>query len=195
MLLTPIVGKKAANILLTNLQELGNPAYLLKILSEEELAIHIGTAAARKLTAALQLGRSLSVSPTWQTVSSPESAYSFLVSDVRPRQECAQAIYMNAKHQVLATKTLNIGLTDETLVDFKELLRWAVMFNASHVIFAHNHPSGDTEPSYEDLELTKRMIEVCNLVSINLLDSIVLGEGHFVSIRKLYPNYWATQSV
>jgi DNA repair protein RadC len=191
-LLIPVIGKRAANTLLAKLQELGNPSYLLKILSGEEFALYIGEKAAKKLSAALQLGRSLNTTALdWKTADSPNRAYELLMPYVRPRQECALAIYLDVKQQVLGIKTLNIGNTDETLIDMKEMLRWAITFNASRIIFAHNHPTGNTEPSYEDMQVTHKMIEACALMNIDLVDSLVLGDGSFASLKKLCPQYWS----
>jgi DNA repair protein RadC len=191
-LLAPLIGKKAAGTLLAKLEEIGNPSYLLKISSQEELSPYIGEKAAQKLIAALQLGRSLSItSDNWHKVCSPEVAYELLIPNVRPRQECAQAIYLDTSLQVLSVKILNVGLTSETLVDIKEMLRWAIALNASSIIFAHNHPSGDMRPSYEDMQLTKMLIKACDLVDIDLQDHLVLGDGKFASLKQICPNYWA----
>ncbi len=63
----------------------------------------------------------------------------------------------------------------------KEVLKGALLANAVGIIVAHNHPSGEAKPSAEDKELTKRLKEACNLVGINLVDHIIVGNGKYTS--------------
>lgn len=87
------------------------------------------------------------------------------------------ALYLNTKKEPHAIHTVSIGTVSASLVHPREVFKAAILSNASSVIVAHNHPSGGTDPSQEDRELTKRLIEAGNILGIEILDHIILGHG------------------
>ena len=94
-------------------------------------------------------------------------------------------LLLDPRHRALAWHVLSRGSLDATLVHPRELIKAACLGNASAVVVAHNHPSGDPAPSREDIAVAYRLREALRLVGIDLLDSIIVGEaGHWSSLRE-----------
>ncbi|MGC8867004.1 MAG: JAB domain-containing protein, partial [Elusimicrobiales bacterium] len=85
-------------------------------------------------------------------------------------------LLLNNKNSPIETLLLSSGSSNATVVDSKEIVRLATIKNASSVIIFHNHPSGDTEPSRNDIELTKKIKSALELLNIHLLDHIITGK-------------------
>ena len=92
-------------------------------------------------------------------------------------------VLLDARHKVIGLNTVSIGTVSASLVHPREVFKPAILANASAVILAHNHPSGELDPSEHDLELTRRLIEAGKLLGIELMDHLILcDEGH-LSLR------------
>ena len=87
------------------------------------------------------------------------------------------AILLDAKHKIIGLHTVSIGSATFAIVHPRETFKAAIIGQASALILAHNHPSGDPTPSQEDRALTKRLKEVGELVGIPVLDHLVIGDG------------------
>ncbi len=100
-----------------------------------------------------------------------------------------RAIYLNARHRPVLQRIISVGTMDSCLVHPREVFRPAVELGSVAVIVAHNHPSGLSRPSGDDLELTRRLARVGKLVGIELLDHLVVGDEEITSIREFgWPN-------
>ena len=86
--------------------------------------------------------------------------------------------------QIESKQIISIGCLDSAPVHPREVFRPAVRSGAAAVIVAHNHPSGDPEPSSEDIAVTERLIKAAGIVGIRLLDHIVVGQDRYVSMRE-----------
>lgn len=94
------------------------------------------------------------------------------------------SLLLNGKHRVFAFAEVSRGTLTSSLVHPREVFGPALRLSAAAVIVAHNHPSGDPEPSVEDLEVTRRLRDAGKLLGVPLLDHVVLGEGAaFTSLR------------
>ena len=108
-----------------------------------------------------------------------------LLDDLRDeRQEHFVAIYLDAKSVILRIKTLHIGTANASLVGLREIFREAVREGAVGIIVAHNHPSGDPEPSAEDIAVTAMIVEAGKLLDIKVLDHVIIGEKRWVSLNR-----------
>jgi DNA repair protein RadC len=92
-------------------------------------------------------------------------------------------ILLNARHEAMAVETVSIGSLNASIVHPREVFRPAVIASAASIVVAHNHPSGDPEPSEEDLSITRRLVQVGELLGIDLLDHIVVAKRGTVSLR------------
>lgn len=99
-------------------------------------------------------------------------------------QEHFLALYLDAKHKVIAEQTITKGILDAALIHPREVFHGAVKHLASAVIVVHNHPSGDPEPSAEDLEVTKRLVKTGEVMGIPLLDHMIIGKGKWWSWKE-----------
>lgn len=99
-------------------------------------------------------------------------------------QEHFKVIILNSKNEIITDKNLFIGTVNRALVSPREVFEYALKHSAVSVIFMHNHPSGNPEPSTEDVLLTKRCAEVARLMDIDLLDHIIIGKHQFVSLKQ-----------
>jgi len=91
---------------------------------------------------------------------------------------------LTVRHRVLGLHTVSIGCLTASLVHPREVFKPAILAGSAALIVAHNHPSGDPEPSTEDVVLTRRLAAAGQLLGIEILDHLVIGEaGRFVSLR------------
>lgn len=92
---------------------------------------------------------------------------------------------LNTKHVINAIHTVSIGSLDASIVHPREVLKFALLANASGIIACHNHPSGQSHPSQEDVQVTKRLVEAGRIIGIDVLDHIVLGDDSYSSLKEL----------
>jgi DNA repair protein RadC len=147
----------------------------------------IGTAKAASLLAALELGRRLmaqqgEVRPAIRGAADVANLIMPRLRDLA--WEEFLAILLNTKHKVIEVKTVSVGHLNGTLVHPRELFRESVRRSAAAIILAHNHPSGDPEPSSDDLALTHRLQSAGQLLGIPVLDHIIIGDNRYVSLRE-----------
>lgn len=91
---------------------------------------------------------------------------------------------LTAKSTVTAINTVSIGTLDCTLVHPREVFKSAVLSNSHAIILMHNHPSGDPEPSPDDIEITERLVATGEILGIPVMDHVIVGNGTFVSFKE-----------
>jgi DNA repair protein RadC len=120
------------------------------------------------------------------TVDSPTKAGSYYQSffeDVKEKEYFACS-FLNTKSQIITTQILSTGSVNESPVYPREIVKAALLHDAHTVILAHNHPSGNPEPSPQDIEITKHIHQALNTVRINLVDHIISGSNGYVSFAE-----------
>lgn len=110
------------------------------------------------------------------------------------KQEIFIVIDIDTKGKIIAEREVFKGSLSSTVAHPREIFKDAIKNSASSVICIHNHPSGDSTPSLEDIQLTKRLFETGKLVGIDVLDHIIVAKKGYVSIRKFY-NYVEEQQI
>lgn len=93
------------------------------------------------------------------------------------KKEFFNVILLDVKNKPIYNVELSKGSVNASIVDPKEIIKEATLKTASSIILVHNHPSGDTEPSSEDIKITNRIVQACNLVGIKVLDHIIIGKN------------------
>jgi len=188
LLRTGIKGENVLNLSARLLTEHNGLLGLSRIpFSELAETRGLGPAKASQLQAALELGRRLMLASPKQRpqVTSPADAANLLLLEMGGlEQEHFRVILLDTKHFVLEMPTLYKGNTNTALIRVGEVFKPAVRANATAIIIAHNHPSGDPTPSHEDVQVTKRISEAGKLLDIELLDHIVIGNQRFVSMKE-----------
>ena len=148
----------------------------------------LSEAKACHLLAALELGRRfVSMAPEERPViNSPSDVANILLSDMATLdQEHLKVLLLNTRNEVLSVQEIYVGNVNSSVVRPSEVFRPAVRDNAPSIIVVHNHPSGDPTPSAEDVAITKDLIAAGNLLGIELLDHVVLGNGQrYVSLNE-----------
>lgn len=99
------------------------------------------------------------------------------------REHCL-SVLLDTKHRVLRMLTVSIGSIDHTFMTPHGIFRDALLHNAAALILAHNHPSGDPEPSRDDERVTRRLVESGRLLGVEVLDHLVVGGGSWVSLAR-----------
>jgi len=108
--------------------------------------------------------------------------YDYLYHSIGEKHhECFQAVFMDAKNRVISTETLFQGTLTASAVYPREVVNAALRNHASAIIFAHNHPSGDPEPSQEDIAITRQLIFACRVMGITVHEHLVIGEKKYFS--------------
>ncbi len=147
----------------------------------------ISDAKACQLLAALELGRrAAALTPEDRPdCSSPaDLARLFMGEMAALDREHMRVVLLNIKNQVVGVEELYAGSVNAALVRASELLAPAVRRNCPSVAIVHNHPSGDPTPSPEDIAVTRKVYEAGQLLDIELVDHVILGQGRYVSMRE-----------
>jgi DNA repair protein RadC len=145
----------------------------------------VGPAKAAQLMAAVELGRRLSASAGFRPkVTTPEDAAHLVLAQMRhlDREEF-RVILLDTKNQVLKVETVAVGGLNSSGVEPREVFKSAVRQSAAAVILVHNHPSGDPTPSREDVALTRRLLQAGELLGIEILDHLIIGDNKYVSLK------------
>lgn len=116
-------------------------------------------------------------------INSSKELYAYLTASMRDKsRECFKVIYLDAKNRVLATETLFKGTLTASSVYPREVVRSALDHHAAALIFAHNHPSGDPQPSEEDLAITRKLVFACRLLGITVHEHLIIGQNAYYSL-------------
>ncbi len=143
--------------------------------------------AARRLSAAFALGRRVerSVRAPRRALRSPALVHDAMASALRGLdRETFHVLLLDGKHRLRRTVRVSEGTLTSSLVHPREVFAPAVREAAAAVIAVHNHPSGDPEPSAEDVAVTRRLIEAGHLLGVPLLDHVVIADERWVSLRE-----------
>lgn len=100
------------------------------------------------------------------------------------QQEVFMVITLNGKNNILSKKEIFKGSLNSSLVHPREVFKEALKNSAASIIVCHNHPSGDPTPSKEDINVTKRIKECGNIMGIELLDHIIIGDNKYISLKE-----------
>jgi len=142
---------------------------------------------AAAVVAARELGRRLYAAPLARrsTVRTPADVAALVGPDMRYLdREHFRVVLLNTRHDVLAVEDVAVGGLNSAIIHPREVFKAAIRWSAAAVILVHNHPSGDPEPSGDDLRITARLRDAGRVVGIEVLDHVVVGDGRYVSLRE-----------
>jgi len=152
----------------------------------------VGQAKAAQLKAALELGQRLSATHPEEraVVRSPQDVANLLMAEMGLLdQEQLRVVLLNSKNQVISISEVYKGSVNTSLIRPSELFREAVRENCPAIIVVHNHPSGDPEPSTEDIAITEQIVAAGKVLDIEVLDHIIIGEQCYVSLKERVVNF------
>lgn len=118
-------------------------------------------------------------------LTSPDAVASFLYSFIGDEpQENFVVISVSSKGDILNATKIAIGTVNQAIIHPRDVFRTAVMSNASSIIIAHNHPSGDPTPSKNDIDVTHMLLEGAKVLDIQILDHIIVGYDRYYSLKE-----------
>jgi DNA repair protein RadC len=138
----------------------------------------IGPSKAMQILAISELGKRHSQSKLPVTrITSAEDVYNYFKDKLKDKkQEEFWILLLSAKNNIIKEELITKGILDSSIIHPREVFRPAIKNSASKIILVHNHPSGDPTPSQEDLEMTKRIIELGKNIDIRVLDHVIVGD-------------------
>ena len=158
--------------------------YLEEASLEELMEVQgIGKVKAIQIKAVLEIAKRINSNKLNETkikITSPKQVYDMLSSELKDAKvEHVKVILLDAKSHVKSVITVCIGMTNKSMVSPKEILSEPIKQLASSIVLVHNHPSGDTTPSRQDILLTKKIIDYAAIFDITLLDHIIVGNNFY----------------
>lgn len=132
----------------------------------------------------------IKVSESIKKVTDPESIYKMLKSyfksqdGIDRKKEHFFVIHLDARNKIQFLELVSIGILNASLVHPREVFCRAVRDCSSQIILAHNHPSGDIEPSQEDIATTRRLVQAGEILGIKVLDHVIYAQGAFCSLSE-----------
>jgi DNA repair protein RadC len=166
------------------------PLDVLRDISPQELMEipGIGPAKATTILAAVELGKRTFQFRTGEkvTIDNPAAAVAALSHDLMwQKQERFAVVILDTKNCLISTQVITIGTATETLAHPREIFREAIRQGGTKMIISHNHPSGNVEPSPEDIILTEQLLQGAQYLGIPVLDHLILGNGDYQSLRQI----------
>lgn len=163
---------------------------LWRISGDELISLDgLGPAAAARLLACIEIGRRASVRRSEQrpTISTPDDVVSVCAPQLMGLdREHFWTLALNTKNRLLRIIEVSVGSLNASIVHPRELFKDAVRASAASVVVVHNHPSGDPTPSGADIQLTRRIVKAGDVLGIDVLDHVVIGDGgEHASMRDL----------
>lgn len=115
-------------------------------------------------------------------ISSAKDVFDLLNDELKEKtKENFYVILLNTKNKILKIEKISIGILDATIIHPREIFKPAIKNSAARIILAHNHPSGDPSPSDEDLNITKKIMSIGELIGIEVIDHIIIGNENYWS--------------
>lgn len=175
--------KTAVELASQVISESGDLFGLHNITVHDLVKVHgVGEAKACIILAAVEFGKRLGRvrNPGRPVISSPADVEGLLRGRIANLdRENFVAVLLNTKNEVLEFPTISVGTLSASLVHPREVFKPAIRASAASVVLAHNHPSGKVEPSREDREVTRRLCDAAEIIGIEVLDHVILGDGYF----------------
>jgi DNA repair protein RadC len=148
----------------------------------------VGPTKAMQIAACVELGRRLAarVSEPKPIIHSPEDVADLLMPELSgEKKEHVKSLLLDTKNRVMSVNSVSVGSLDSSIVHPREVFKDAIAASAASIILAHNHPSGDPTPSQEDQQITLRLVKAGEILGVDVLDHLILGDGKWVSLKQI----------
>lgn len=178
-----VLGQRVIGILDHGLQDLSQTTV------EELIQLKgIGPAKACQILSAMELGRRIAREKRqiFGKVNSPMTVVNFFQSQLRHlNKEEFIVVFLNTKNMISSYEVISIGSLNASIVHPREVFNRAIKKSAASILLVHNHPSGNPEPSQDDIAITKRLWEVGNLIGIHVLDHLIISDDAYYSFKEM----------
>ncbi len=173
-------GTKELNVLKLSqkiLKKFENEKFIDISIKELKTIHGLGTAKACEIVACFELGKRMLNGKKSSILLSPKDVWERM-EDIRgSKKEHFVVFYLDSRNQEIQREIISVGTLNESLVHPREVFESAIKHNAAGIILAHNHPSGDTEPSEVDIEITKKLIQAGKILDIKIVDHVIVSSG------------------
>ncbi|MCI5835294.1 MAG: DNA repair protein RadC [Firmicutes bacterium] len=178
--------KSAKDLAISVLSKINHISELKDINYQNLISIKgIGISKATKILSLIELSKRINVKlETLNNIKANNSKviYEYFKDKLMDeKQEYFYCLYLNNKKRIIKNKLLYIGTINQTLIHPRDIFKEAYLLSASAIICIHNHPSGNTAPSKEDIMMTKNLKEVGLIMGINVVDHIIIGKNSYYS--------------
>lgn len=144
----------------------------------------LGSAKSCEIVACFELGKRLLKGKETNLILSPEDVFDQL-KDIRDhKKEHFVVFYLDTRNQEIQREIISVGTLNANLVHPREVFESAIKNNTAQILVAHNHPSGDPEPSEDDKLITKRLVEAGKILGIEVIDHVIIAKNGFVSLKE-----------
>ncbi|MCB0731238.1 MAG: DNA repair protein RadC [Ignavibacteriae bacterium] len=145
----------------------------------------IGKDKAATIAAAFELARRVKISEKWfskKKITSPQDVAEIFIPLLRDEiKEKFIVVCLNSSNQIIKFETISIGNLNSSIVHPREVFKVAIDNNSANIFLVHNHPSGNLEPSREDIQITKKLVDAGNIFDIKILDHLIIGGEAYTS--------------
>lgn len=157
---------------------------IVEISIEELKKIHgLGPTKACEIVACFELGKRMLKDKKSSILLSPKDVWERM-EDIRgSKKEHFVVFYLDSRNQEIQRDIVSVGTLNESLVHPREVFEGAIKYNAASIIIAHNHPSGDLEPSQDDIEITKKLIHAGKILDIKIIDHLIVTKTGVNSVN------------
>jgi DNA repair protein RadC len=183
-----VTGENAVQVGQRLLNKFGGLTGLHRAPFKELMDQHgLGEAKASQIKAAIELGRRLTLEAPEEraSINSPADAAALVQYEMSAlEQEHLRVIVLDRRNRVMETVEVYKGSVNSSQIRVGEVFKEAIRKNASAIIIAHNHPSGDPTPSPDDVAVTRAIVQAGKLLDVEVLDHLVIGQGRWVSLKE-----------
>jgi len=143
----------------------------------------LGPSKACEIEACFELGRRLLKDKKAELILAPKDVWENM-KDIRDnKREHFVVFYLDSRNQEIKREIISVGILNANLVHPREVFEPAIRYSTAQIIIAHNHPSGDTRPSEDDVEVTRRLMEAGKILGIEIIDHVIVSESSFLSLK------------
>lgn len=144
----------------------------------------LGKAKISVLCAALELGHRLYGDKNTKLIVSSKDVWLLMHDEVQKKKEYFVVFYLNTRNQMIQKEIISIGSLNTSIAHPREVFEPAVRHHAGQIILCHNHPSGDSTPSHEDKETTRRLVKAGEILGIEVIDHVIVTKEGFLSMKE-----------
>jgi DNA repair protein RadC len=184
ILRTGIKGKNVIELAKSILKTIGSNNIKTIPASDLRKIKGLGVSKTAEIIACIELGKRLTKDKEQLKVLSPQDIFLSMKDIGNQKKEHFVAIYLDTRNQEIAREVISIGTLNSSLVHPREVFEPAIRNLAASIIIVHNHPSGDLNPSHEDLLITKKLVDSGNLLDIHVLDHVIISRQGYVSLKE-----------
>lgn len=180
-------GKKGENVieLATKiLKKFGKASLMNASYNDLKKFSGLGPAKAAEIVACFELGKRLIIGKKSRLLMSPEDVFREMADLRNHKKEHFVVFYLDVRNQINQREIISVGSLTANLVHPREVFEPAIKNLAAQIILSHNHPSGDCEPSEEDLAITRKLVEAGKILGIEVVDHVIVSGENFLSFRK-----------